>query len=150
MIPQTMNTALPAMSNEALNQVKSLEQLVLSCPQVEIPTHHAFHGGCYSRTIMIPAGVVLTGALIKIPTTLIVSGHCFVYIGAQCHELQGYQVLPGSANRKQAFVAITDTWLTMIFPTSAKTVAEVEREFTDEYELLMSNTNDNTVVITGE
>jgi hypothetical protein len=150
MIPQITNAALPAMDAHALNQVRDLEQLVLSCPQVEIPTRHVFHGGCYSRTIMIPAGVVLTGALIKIPTTLIVCGHCFVYIGSQSRELKGYQVFPGSANRKQAFVAVSDTWLTMIFPSSAKAVADAEVEFTDEHELLMSNTNDNTVVITGE
>ena len=43
---------------------------MLECPQVAIQTTHHFHAGLYSRTIRIPAGVMITGALIKIPTLL--------------------------------------------------------------------------------
>jgi hypothetical protein len=67
-------------------------------------------------------------------------------------HVQGYAVLPASAGRKQAFVAQADTRLTMVFPTSAKTVEQAEREFTDEIYLLGSRHGAaaNHVVITGE
>jgi hypothetical protein len=73
---------------------------------------------------------------------LIVHGHCIVYIGDQSKELHGYNVLAASAGRKQAFIAVTDTYLTMIFVTDAKTVAEAEDEFTDEAHLLFSRAPD--------
>ena len=82
---------------------------------------------------------------------LVVDGDCAVFIGEETIELRGYSVLPGSAGRKQAFLAHTDVSMTMLFPTQAKTVAQAEQEFTDEYELLMSNFQDCvTTRITGE
>lgn len=130
---------LPAMNDDSVNKVRSLESLSLkSLPQVEINTSHIIHGGMYARTIMIPAGVMLTGALIKIATLLIVQGNVLVYIGDETIELSGYNVLPASANRKQAFLAKTDTYITMIFPSNAKDVETAEMEFTDEADILIS------------
>jgi hypothetical protein len=127
------------MNDDSVNKVRSLESLSLkSLPQVEINTSHIIHGGMYARTIMIPAGVMLTGALIKIATLLIVQGNVLVYIGDETIELSGYNVLPASANRKQAFLAKTDTYITMIFPSNAKDVETAEMEFTDEADILIS------------
>ena len=142
---------LPAMTDDAIAKVRRLEAVsLLHCEQVEFPTSHLLHGGMYARTLTMQAGSVLTGALLKVPTTLIVSGDCMVFIGTEVIELHGYNVLPGSAGRKQVFVALTDLAMTMQFPTKAKTVAEAEREFTDEYEMLMSNHQEVTTTITGE
>lgn len=134
---------VPAMTSDEIEKVRGLETEALKMPQVDIETIHTLHAGTYSRTIMIPAGVCLTGALIKIPTTLIVSGHCKVFIGKQVVEIQGYQVIPASANRKQVFVTFADTWLTMMFATDAGTVEEAEEQFTDEIDLLGSRKEDN-------
>lgn len=133
-----LNAAIPPMSPEAIGVVSMLESAMLDKEQVPLTTWHSLHGGTYTRTICIPAGVLLTGALIKVQTTLIVSGHCHVYIGDKSCELQGYNVVPASAGRKQAFMAITDTWLTMMFKTDAASVEEAETQFTDEYEQLGS------------
>jgi hypothetical protein len=141
---------IPAMSVDAIAQVRELEQISMTLPQVPIATHHVLHGGLYARTITIPAGVVLTGALIKIPTLLIVSGHVAVTVGEKTVELAGYNVLPASAGRKQAYLALSDTEITMVFPTSAMTVEEAEDEFTNEAYLLFSRSGENMVVITGE
>ncbi|MGL4680420.1 MAG: hypothetical protein ACRCWC_13690, partial [Plesiomonas shigelloides] len=127
---------IPAMSDESVAKVRALESEAMQQPQVQIETIHTLHAGTYARTIMIPAGVMITGALIKIPTTLIVSGECMVFIGGDTIKLVGYNVLPASANRKQAFLAVTDTWLTMMFKTAATTVEDAEHEFTDECDLL--------------
>lgn len=121
-------------------------------PQVDIPTDHVIHGGMYARTIFIPAGVVLTGVLIRVPTMLIFNGHATVNAGDEPVTLTGYHVLAASAGRRQAFLAHGDTWLTMIFATKAATVAEAEDEFTNEAHLLLSRNADaqNQVTITGE
>lgn len=137
------------MTPAAVQAVARLEEEILKHPQTEIETHHAFHAGMYARTIMIPAGVVLTGALIKIPTILIISGDVVVYTDDGPIQITGYHVMLGPAGRKQAFVATADTFLTMVFPTSATTAEEVEAEFTDDYNRLMSRHGDAVNTFTG-
>lgn len=143
---------ISSMSKVAVGKVRQLEAAILECPQVKIATHHLIHAGMYSRTIMVPAGVILTGSLMKIATILILSGNFVLFAGDEAIELNGYNILAGSPHRKQAGVAKTDTWVTMIFPTDAKTVAEAEEQFTDETSVLWSRYEDaeNHVRITEE
>jgi len=110
----------------------------MKLPQVEIDTDHAFHAGVYARTIMIPAGVCLTGALIQIPTVLIFSGDALVHTATGTERMTGYHVILAPQDRKQAFYAVSDTFLTMIFATSSTTVEDAENEFTTEAEKLFS------------
>lgn len=147
-----IGTRLPAMTQEAIDKVRMIENVSLAlCEQVEFPTEHLIHGGMYARTLHMQAGQVLTGALLRLPTVLIVSGDCAVFIGEETIELRGYSVLPGSAGRKQIFLAHTDVSMTMLFPTRAETVAQAEQEFTDEYAMLMTNRMACvTTLITGE
>jgi hypothetical protein len=120
--------------------------------QVPIRTEHVIHGGLYARTITMPPNVVLIGALIKVPTTVITVGSAKVLVGKDWADVDGYQVLPASAGRKQVFISRGPFIITMIFPTSAKTVEEAEAAFTDDAELLLSRRQDdvNVVTITGE
>lgn len=150
MIPAVAEARIPAMSREAIDRVRAFEAQALALPQVDIATHHVIHGGLYARTICIPAGVVLTGAEIKLATVLIVAGHVRVTVGDETQELAGYHVLAASKGRKQAFLALADTHLTMIFPSRASSVEDAEREFTDESDRLFSRQGENQVVITGE
>lgn len=146
----TATAHIPTMSREAIDRVRSFEALALAQPQVDIRTMHVIHGGLYARTIRIPAGVVLTGAEIKLATLLVVNGHVRVTVGDDAHEIEGYHVVAASQGRKQAFLALADTDLTMIFPTSVSTVEEAENQFTDEADQLFSRRGENVVVITGE
>lgn len=141
-----------AMTPQAIDKVRELEAITRDLPQVEIATAHTIHGGMYARTIRIPAGAVLTGALIKRATMLVVSGDVSIFTGGDTIELHGYHVVPASAGRKQVFYAHADTDLTMLFPSSATTVEEAEAEFTDEGHLLMSRQRADldSVTITGE
>ena len=129
---------LPGMGPGEVERVRQLEQAALVLPQAPIPTDHVFHAGMYARTIMIPAGVALTGAQIKIPTLLIISGDTLIYGENGPVRYAGYHVALGRCGRKQAFYALRDTYLTMLFPTGATSVDAAEREFTDEYEKLFS------------
>ena len=149
----TPSTFRIAPTSEAdLERVREIQGALLELPQVTIPTHHVLHGGMYARTIRIPAGVALAGAYVKVPTVLILSGEVTVLANDRAIEIQGYQVIPASSDRKQAFVAHTDTELTMIFATAATTVEEAEAEFTSEPELLASRQSSalNVTIITGE
>lgn len=143
---------IPAIGDEALARLMDFEGRVLQAPQVPVCTDHVLHAGQYTRTLFMPQGMVITGALVKIPTTLIVQGDVLVSIGDEARRLKGYAVLAAAAHRKQAFVALEDTHLTMTFPTQAKTVEEAEREFTDDADRLASRLPEaiNTFTITSD
>lgn len=151
-----ITSRIPTMSAQAVDKVRRLEREMRALPaalHVRIPTDHVLHGGMYARTICIPAGVVLTGALIRVPTMLVFDGHVTVNTGdGESILLEGYRVLAASAHRRQAITAHRDTHMTMMFATRAKTVAEAEDEFTEEVHLLASREPDavNNVISTGE
>lgn len=136
---------------ELVKRIGQFEAALVGNEPVEVPTEHLFHAGMYARSIAMPAGHVLTGALMKRATIVIVTGQASVLAGEEWIELEGYNLMPASAGRKQVFVSRSDVTITMLFPTQAKTVAEAEAEFTDEAAGLLSRRQDaNTVVITGE
>ena len=109
------------------------------CDAVDIPIEQFIHEGVCYRTCKVPKDVAIIGALIKIPTTVIVSGDCYVTLGNTVGRLEGYSVIKAEAGRRQAFRAITDTYITMCFRTDSKDVKEAEKEFTDEWIPLTTN-----------
>ena len=141
-----------AMEQWQIDKVRQLEAEILKLPQTKVPTRHVLHAGMYSRTMEVPAQTIITGVLMKIPTLLIIEGHFILLVSGEPKELKGYNIFTGTANRKQAGIAITEANVTMIFPTKAKTIEEAEEEFTDETDLLFSRYPDaeNHVTITGD
>lgn len=140
-LPQNyqMKISVHGMTDEQIEAVNAIEKAALELPQVSLNTQHDIHAGMYARTICIPAGHSITGALIKIPTMLIMVGCGKVFTGDDLIEIAGYAVLPAEANRKQVFEAVTDVYLTMIFPTGMTTIADCEKEFTDQWAELQTN-----------
>ena len=138
--PTAQPAQVPAMPESDRNAVRRLQDWALQQPQLDIPTHHTLHGGMYARTICLKAGALIVGAHIKVPTVLVLSGDASVFVGGDERERRyaGYHVVPAQPGRKQVFLAHADTHLTMLFPTSAQTVAEAENEFTDEAQALGS------------
>ena len=146
-----LGSTLPATTQEAMDKVRLAEAKVMQLEQASIQTEHILHGGMYARTVRIAPGVVIVGALMKVPTMLVVHGSTKVMAGDKWYRLDGYNIMPASAGRKQIFVPLTNTEISMIFATHAKTVEEAEAEFTDECENLLSRRQtDDLVVITGE
>lgn len=141
-------SAIPPSSEETIARVRILEEKVRESPQTEFVTEHVFHAGMYARTVRIGPNIVFTSALIKCATLLIVHGDLLVLAGDELVRVTGYNVLPASAGRKQFYITGSNVELTMIFPTSAKTIELVEAEFTDEAENLLSHTNENDIVMT--
>jgi|ETNvirnome_2_300_1030623.scaffolds.fasta_scaffold02902_2 hypothetical protein len=145
-------SALPLVTEEGIEKIDRITAEFRKGPQRQVGTQHVIHGGIYSRTIRMAKGSMMTSALIKIATTLIISGHATVSTGDEAMTFQGYNVIPGSAGRKGVWYAHEDTDMTMLFPTSAKTVEEAEVEFTDEADDLLTRDDDqhSTTIITGE
>lgn len=144
---------VPAMDAPSVEMVRRLEHELLKLPQGKYHTNHVLHAGMYARTLITPPHTLITGALIKIPTILIACGDIEAYVGNGSIRITGYNVLPASAGRRQAVYSYdTDAYYTMVFPTSATTVEDAEKHFTDEFELLASHRDAeyNYTVITGE
>ena len=144
--------ALTPASKETLDKIQIVHEALLQVADVEVTTEHVLHGGMYIRTLRREAGIVSVGSLIKRPTILIVNGSASVWSGDGWTQLEGYNVIPGSAGRKQIFVTRGPVEMTMIFPTQARTVEEAETEVFAEAELLMSHSDGSrdTITITGE
>lgn len=134
----TAQIVIGPISNENLRKVDMVAERVKEFPQIEPVMEHMLHAGMYLRTARLAANTIITSVLIKIPTAVIVHGHCVVSVGDLWRELKGYNVLPASAGRKQIYVMIEPTEITMVFPSNAKTVEEAEVEFTDETDQLLS------------
>jgi len=147
-----LKSRVPAMTERAIGALQVMQDKLAGLPKAAITTHHVLHGGSYTRTIKLEAGVFIISVLIKRATTVIVSGDVTVNLGEDVVRMTGYNVLAASANRKQAFLAHEDTYITMTFATSAQTIEDAEREFTDEADTLVSRHPGavNEVVITGE
>lgn len=134
----TTAAALPACTDRDLEQVREIESILASCEQVNIPTEHWLHAGMYARTCRIPAGAVISGALIARPTVVIISGHCVLNAGGAVREVNGYECLRGAAGRKQIIRAITDTSVTLVMRSSASSLEAAEQELTPEADKLLS------------
>lgn len=142
---------VPACTPETLELLDQVQDVLMNTPQIALMTEHVIHGGMYARTVRLDPGTIISGALVKVPTMLIVNGHARVFVADGWNEILGYNVLPASAGRKQLFVALSPVEITMVFPTSAKTVEEAENEFTDEADLLLSRRKGlDLTTVTGE
>lgn len=146
-----MSTTPIVMSEDDIALATQAEEYIKEFEQEDIATSHIIHGNVYSRTILLKRDTTLAGALIKVPTILILSGDASVYIGSDVLHYVGYNVIVGYPNRKQIIHAESDVYVTMIMSTDAKSIKEAEIEFTDDWERLMSAQPDaeNEVTITN-
>lgn len=103
------------------------------------PIDSYIHGGIYTRTMFLPKGAMILGALIKIPTTLTISGVCIVSDGVNILNVSGYTTMFGEPHRRSIFYAMEDTYVSMMCKVKATDIHDAEREFTDEWELLTTN-----------
>lgn len=129
---------IPPNSSSELTELQAGVSKMMDAPQVDIRTKSFLHAGIYCRTCLVPKGIALAGALIKIPTVVMVTGDFAMTCGGQTVRYKGTHIFRASAGRRQIFVAYEDTVISMSFASRAKTLREAEEEFTDETDLLMS------------
>ena len=143
-----VSNIIPSSTAKSIEKVNSLENTIKDLEQIKLITAHTLHAGVYTRTIIMSPNEVLVGALIKIPTTVIVNGKCMVSDGSNQQLVDGVKTFACMPNRKQAFYSEDYTTITMIFKTNAKTIEEAEEEFTDEAKSLMSRQKGSINIVT--
>lgn len=126
-----------------LDRVRELEQAMRSLPQVMLDTQHMLHGRMYARTVFIPAGTVLTGALTDRDNICIVNGDITVTTDHGVMRLTGYHLLPAIQGYKRVGYAHGDTYWTTLIHTDAATVSEAEEDLTSEPEVLQSRSEEH-------
>jgi hypothetical protein len=90
-----------------------LEQAIYSLPQVEMPVDHDFCKGLYARTLHIPAGTVLTGAVHKDECFFLVrSGAILITTDEEPIKAEVGFMGVTKAGSKRAGLALMDTVVT--------------------------------------
>jgi hypothetical protein len=148
-VPQTK---LHPSTPEAIEKVDRLTTEMRKRQQLHFVTEHLLHAGMYTRTVHFPADSLIAAVLFKVATVLIIQGSAEVWSNGELIRVDGYTVVPCAAGRKIALVTRSDLSASMMFPTDAKTVEEAQKQFTDEYEMLvpLSAPGAHNVLITGE
>ena len=113
-------------------KIKALEDYALQQPQVDLQTSHVVHGGMCGRTIIIPAGTVMTGALLNKDNIIVMVGDLIVTTAEGLRRLTGYHVLPVAKGFKRAGVILQDTYWTTFVRTDKTDIRDIEDEMTDE------------------
>lgn len=124
----------------ALESIQRLEALALTRPQVDLQTTNLIHGGMCARTIFIPAGTVLTGALTLMDNICFVVGGITVTTDEGPMELDGFHVLPAKAGSKRAGFTHADTWWSTVIRTDLTDIAAIEEQMTPEAHRLQTRT----------
>lgn len=113
--------------------VYRLESLLLQHPQVEMPVDHEFCAGIYARTMHIPAGTILTGAVHRDECFFVVrQGDLVVTTDDKPRYLKAGDQLVSPAWTKRAGVALTDVVVTTYHanPKNIKDPLELWDEYT--------------------
>jgi hypothetical protein len=112
------------MSHAAVQEVKAgvpaehlpiyqLEAELLKLPQVDMPVDHAFCAGLYARTMHIPAGTVLTGAVHREESFFLVrKGDLIVSTDNDPKRLGPGDMSISKIGTKRAGIALTDVEVT--------------------------------------
>lgn len=96
-------------------QIEELEKYVLKLPQVDMPVTHDFCSGLYIRTLFIPAGTLLTGAVHKEENYLFVrAGDIVVWTEQGMQRLFAGSMIKSSVGCKRVGFAIKDTVLSNV------------------------------------
>lgn len=95
-------------------KVERLEAILEQFPQVDCPVHHHFSPGLYLRTMIVPAGVIATGAVHKTAHSTIIAGHCLLTTSEGPREFLGYHVIDSQPGIKRAITAIETTVVTTV------------------------------------
>ena len=108
-----MLSLLDAKVPAAHEPIYRLEAHLLTLPQVDMPVEHDHCSGLYARTMKIPAGTVLTGAVHREECFFVVrSGIIAITTDKGVTKAHAGDMLKSAAGTKRAGVAITDVVVT--------------------------------------
>jgi hypothetical protein len=137
-----MLTILPdAPTREQIDRLESVLLSIEADVGVEIETRHHFAPGVYCREVLIPAGVVLTGAEHKSEHMVTFDGDITVWHEGAMVRLTGHHTLVSTPGARRVGFAHADTWCRGFFPNpdNCTEVRELERRFVVGSERLQGN-----------
>ena len=120
------------------NRVERLEAAALELPQVDLATTHHLAGNVYARSVVIPAGVVATGAVHKKDHVCVVQGDVSVLVDGEVRRLTGQHILVARAGTKRACYAHADTVWTALCHTTEKDIEAIEADLVEQPERLQT------------
>jgi hypothetical protein len=129
----------------SIEQIIALENEILKLEQVDLPITHEFIDGVYARSMFIPAGTVLTGAVHKKDCFMIIRyGDLTVYTDEGMKRCVTGDLIPSKAGIKRVGVAHEDTFITgfLANPTNEKDIEKLWDYYVapNDYLLNCSNT----------
>ena len=127
-----------AQEHPSREKVDRLEKLILQVPQIDLKTTHKLSGGVYARTIIVPAGTILTGAAHKKDHINIMQGDITVSTDDGMKRLTGQHVMTTKAGNKRVGLAHADTIWTTVCHTFLTDIEEIEAELVEEPERLQT------------
>ena len=119
-------------------KIEALEQYIAQLPQVDLQTSHVLMGGIYARTIYIPAGATLTGAVHRKDHVNVMVGDIMVSTDEGMTRLTGHHVIPTKAGMKRAGYALADTVWTTLCKTDETDISRIEADLVEEPERLQT------------
>jgi hypothetical protein len=120
-------------------EILALEKIILTLEQVECPISHYQIEGVYCRSMFIPAGTVITGAIHnKENISILAKGTIRVTNGTDSKIISAPYIMIDQPGIKRLGVSETDVTFINIWRTDATDLDEIEKEIRsetfDEYE----------------
>lgn len=97
--------------------IYALEDALLALPQFDFEVKHYFAKGTYTRELLIPAGVALTGKIhIHSCINIILKGKIRVVSDEGTYDIEAPHVFVSGPHVKKAGIALEDTIWINVFP----------------------------------
>ena len=121
-------------------EILALEKVLLTLEQVECPVSHYHIEGVYVRSMFIPAGTVLTGAIHnKENVSILAQGTIRVTNGTESKVITAPYIMVDQPGIKRLGVAETDVTFINVWRTDLTDIESLEKELRsesfEEYEL---------------
>ena len=98
-----------------MDSIQSLKDELLKLPQAELELNHYYANGTYTREMLIPAGIILTGKIHRDSCiNMLTKGKMLVVTNEDEYEIEAPYTFVSGAGVKKAGVALEDSiWITV-------------------------------------
>lgn len=120
-----------AVTPPTLQQVKRLQDLLATMPQIECPIEHFFAPGMYTRKCSIPAGSIVVGKMHRHQhPTFLMSGTVQINTDRGMEEITGPHIWISQENAKRALHTLTDCVFVTVHlnPTDTQDIEAIEAD----------------------
>jgi hypothetical protein len=133
-------------------KVEKAERILERHPQADCPVTHHFAPGVYMRELLIPQGVLLTGAVHKTAHMSVLSkGHIFILNGEDRLELVAPATVLSPAGVKRAIYAVEESvWMTIHATDETDTARLVEDLTTSTEDELLGGSANRQLALGGQ